>query len=651
MKLKIPFIILFIFFSCFSVANHFDNQQHNHQYNPKLNNAELFILTNKPDSAQFILDEIHDTTYNTYTHFLKTYILTKHTSYKHLNTFALTIHNRREIPPHFFLNYSKLQSIPIPNSSDTINLDYVNLIGNHINILADNGFLEEAERLYKIFKHYIHQFNTESDYKDIAIFKINSYNALLEYINDNFMEAKILHQENIELGKKYAKQHEYRWLIEAYSSYLPVLQRIGDLNGYIEICREIIKLEILEHENFTQPSSSSTPTFSLLDALIYKNTKFQDTIEDLEEIKKLLHSMLHKPSLGVRVMAYRHFVQFFKIIDENSQDAKDIYKQLEVENLIELCRFTVDQAEKHVSKLEMISILNDLTVTLKIKGYYKEALMYSIKSNRLIKTQYQDDLSEQLANFKTLNAESKRISAENSLKSKTKLDRYIFISLSIIILFILLIVRSQIIKNKILRKSEFEKKLFIKEINHRIKNNLQLASSYLKLQFKPFKSEDINFLIQDWHSKVKSIITVHEFLYKNDLLEVHLNQYTHDVIEQTLSIYSDIQTKIDINIPNSYYINSNSAVKIGLILNELTTNSVKHTLSDDKTLSIKLECTQLSHHYQLKYSDFGKNMEHEIHYAMKTSFGFKLIHNLCMQLEGQFSYSQQDNLFIITFSK
>ncbi len=97
---------------------------------------------------------------------------------------------------------------------------------------------------------------------------------------------------------------------------------------------------------------------------------------------------------------------------------------------------------------------------------------------------------------------------------------------------------------------------------------------------------------------------------------------------------------------NAYSLNNDHAVKIGLIINKFITNSIKHSLGDDNTLSIRLENTQLPHHYQLKYSDFGKRIEHDL---METSFGFRLINSLCLQLEDQFSYDKEGHSFIILF--
>ena len=81
-----------------SMANQFTS----HKYNPKLQKAEEYILTNKPDSALVYLNQIKDSTYNTYISFLKKDIINQNITYKNLRTFLLTIQSRKELNSIFF---------------------------------------------------------------------------------------------------------------------------------------------------------------------------------------------------------------------------------------------------------------------------------------------------------------------------------------------------------------------------------------------------------------------------------------------------------------------------------------------------------------------------------------------------------------------
>ena len=503
------------------------------------------------------------------------------------------------------------------------------------------------QKYMKTFNNYINQFDKTNELIEIAQFKMNTYNALMAYINNNVDEAETFYKRNIEIGKKQAKNDTYVPLIEAYSSYILVLEKKGDLNEYINICKKIIELSNLRIKKKHTHSININIIYSLIGALIHQNiTTKKNNIEEIKALIKLGHEQPNTYPFFNTI-----YIKLFRILDENSSYAQDIFKQFNVKNLQEYCAFIVEDVEQKGDKFSLYKTLKSTTITLKIKEYYKDALKYSMKMVKIREKIYSEDLANQLAEHKSLEEQNKRKHTEVLLKTKTQRDNYIFITLTAILLSIVIISRIQYQKNKILKVKNKEKQFFIEEINHRIKNNFQIASAYLRIQFSAFKNKDIDVLIKQWNSKIKSIIAVHQYLYQNDTLKINVKQYADGVIQEVLNIYPEINYTLNINIPSELELYNNTAIKIGLIINELLTNAVKHGVTENNALSIGLTYTEQTQkgYYKITYTDSGIKAGFDLEQVMENSFGYRLIENLCSHINGTLEFSKNNQSINIIF--
>lgn len=646
MKNNLKSVLIPLLFLLFNIC--LAKQYTSHKSHPKLKKTEEYILTNQPDSALILLNQIKDTTYNTYITFLKTNILKQQITYEHLKTFLLTIHNRREINPKLFKQFKQFKHISIPESNSEPDHDYILLMGIYLNILADHGYLEEAAKVYETFNTYIEQFDKTNEIVKKAQFKMNTYNGLMACINNDLDKAETFYKKNIEIGQNYAQHENYDLLIESYSGYLVLLTRKRDTEGYINTCRKVINLYKTLIKKKQISSINLTPIESLINALIFQDYKTHQK-NNIEEIKTLIKLAHNQPNVDPYFDLI--YINLFRILDEHSSDAKDIFDEFNVKDLSEFCAFIVQKIEENESELNLYNTLHTVTLVLQTKEYYKEALKYSMKMVKLREKIYSEDLTNQLAEHKSRDEKKKRNLTEALLTAKTERDNYIFIALAIVILSIVVISRIQFQKNKILKVKNKEKQFFIEEINHRVKNNFQIASAYLHIQFSAFKNKDIDLLIKQWNSKIKSIIAVHQYLYQNDTLKINVKHYADGVIQEVLNIYPEIDYKLNINISSGLELYNNTAVKIGLIINELLTNAVKHGVTKNNTLNITITITQLSSegYYQIKYSDSGMKTGFNLDQVKETSFGYRLIENLCSHIDGSLSFSEQEESIYIVF--
>lgn len=207
--------------------------------------------------------------------------------------------------------------------------------------------------------------------------------------------------------------------------------------------------------------------------------------------------------------------------------------------------------------------------------------------------------------------------------------------------------------NEAIKKSLVEKDLLLKELHHRVKNNLQIISSLLNLQSTFIEDGYAYDVFQESQNRVKSMAMIHEQLYQSkDLSNINFSDYIHSMVSGLLSTYKVNPEQIKVNIEaKNIYMDINTAVPCGLIINELVTNSLKHGFPRglEGIISIKLEKNEK---YILKVSDTGVGIKEDIDIKKSNTLGFLLVNSLIKQLDGTIKLDQSvETRFIIEFSK
>ena len=174
-----------------------------------------------------------------------------------------------------------------------------------------------------------------------------------------------------------------------------------------------------------------------------------------------------------------------------------------------------------------------------------------------------------------------------------------------------------------------EKETLLREIHHRVKNNLQIISSLLKLHAD--KANDLNFsgLVEESQNRIVSMALIHEMLYANsDLSKINLAQYTKSLFEKLRSSYNKEFVKLKLKIPNDFYYEIDKMIPIGLILNEAMSNSFKYAFQNKKG-EISISITRNA----LVISDNGVGLPKGFNHKTSSSFGLQLIDLLAEQLD------------------
>jgi len=187
-----------------------------------------------------------------------------------------------------------------------------------------------------------------------------------------------------------------------------------------------------------------------------------------------------------------------------------------------------------------------------------------------------------------------------------------------------------------IRSSLKEKEILIKEIHHRVKNNMQIISSLLNLQKQYVEEEEAINVLQESQNRVKTMSLIHEKLYQSkDLTHINIADYIKNLITDLFYSYAmekeDIQQILEINDTD---LNIETALPCGLIISEIISNSLKYAFPDKKG-GIFLSLKRSNDKFSLLISDNGIGFPEDIDFKNSDSLGLQLVNNLVGQLDGE----------------
>lgn len=194
-----------------------------------------------------------------------------------------------------------------------------------------------------------------------------------------------------------------------------------------------------------------------------------------------------------------------------------------------------------------------------------------------------------------------------------------------------------------IKSSLKEKEILLKEIHHRVKNNLQVISSLLKLQSKRLKDQKTLAILNESHNRIRAMALIHENLYKsNNLAQIDFKEYIDDLMRQLLRSY--LQTKQKIVIKTTIerkFLDIDLAVPCGLIITELVSNSLLHAFKHRKTGEIEISLSNGKGKFELVVKDNGSGLPDDIDFVASDTLGLQLVHELTQQISGSLDVSKQ----------
>ena len=181
-----------------------------------------------------------------------------------------------------------------------------------------------------------------------------------------------------------------------------------------------------------------------------------------------------------------------------------------------------------------------------------------------------------------------------------------------------------------------QKEILLKEIHHRIKNNLQIVSSILNLQSAHTKEPAIKHLLNECRSRIISIALVHEKLYESvDLHKVNLNDYIESLCESLLETFTTDHIKFRfISTGDNCMTHIDEILPLGLILTELFTNALKHAYPEDREGKLNVSLNYEDDKIELVVSDDGPGIENKNKLTHPETLGLQLVQALVEQING-----------------
>ncbi len=182
-----------------------------------------------------------------------------------------------------------------------------------------------------------------------------------------------------------------------------------------------------------------------------------------------------------------------------------------------------------------------------------------------------------------------------------------------------------------------EKEVLLREIHHRVKNNLQFISSLLSLQSEHIEDDHALSALQEGQDRVQSMALIHQNLYQEDnLMGVDVCIYFARLVQHLFDSYniSDSRISLDMDI-ESLHIDVDTIVPLGLIVNELVSNALKYAFPDEKPGTIGVSLRNNAGALCLIVSDDGVGINKSKVSSLGSSFGYRLIHAFCDQVNGE----------------
>jgi PAS domain S-box-containing protein len=209
-------------------------------------------------------------------------------------------------------------------------------------------------------------------------------------------------------------------------------------------------------------------------------------------------------------------------------------------------------------------------------------------------------------------------------------------------------------RTKELNASLQEKVVLLREIHHRVKNNLQIIISLINLQMRQIDDKQLKQIMAETHNRVRAMSFVHEKLYQSEnLSQIDLSDYARFLASQLFAFYGidSRRIRLDIDIGN-IMVDINTAIPLGLIINELVSNALKHAFPSDREGTITISSRYEDKVLTLVVSDDGIGLRPDLDWKNPESLGLRLVNSLVDQLDGTIELGKEKGTsFIISMHR
>jgi two-component sensor histidine kinase len=545
---------------------------------------------------------------------------------------------------------------------EAIAMDCGNLGALYIQV----GEFEEAQKMLETSLRYNIDLGNKNrlakDYQNLGtlflkrrdIRKAEDYNLKAIQLYESLGQKLNLSRALNDLGTVYFNQGKYLKAKETYSKALTHFEEIGNTNGMV-FAREHLGWANINLGKASEAQSDFLQAIELNRTVgsrdlyegAYRGLAMADSMKGNFESAFKNHKMavLYRDSLQNRENTKKITEQRMQFDFDKKETALKFQKRLTDEQL-EMQKLLAIRQRQEIDLKEQAILLANHNKDLAQLEFQKEKAEKENKSKQLILSEKEKELQE-----------AALLNSEADLKRQTLIRNAVSIGLVALMVFSLVVIRQRNRVAKEKRRSDqlvLEKEMLMKEIHHRVKNNLEVISSLLELQSDGMDEGKAKSAVMEGQSRVQSIALIHHKLYQTeDVASVEFRSFVHDLYKQIETVFRKPDSDVEFEIHAiDISISIDSAVPLGLIINELLTNSFKYAISDQQKnkISIELKPGSESNRFVLVYRDNGPGLPADYNMKKSVSLGMKVIQLLTRQLGGKLNfYNDGGSVFEVPF--
>lgn len=293
-------------------------------------------------------------------------------------------------------------------------------------------------------------------------------------------------------------------------------------------------------------------------------------------------------------------------------------------------------------KFYLSLVYEELSKAYEGAGAFEKALLTSRKSEEFRKDVFTAEAEERIALIQTQMEVAQK---ENTIKlqeaklSQQKIIQVLYLTIAVVLVLILFLLYRVYIRKRsyslLLEKKNEEKEFLLREIHHRVKNNLETISSLLSLQISKIKNREFQQVMEETYTRVQSMGMIHLQLYGEKNLKGVEMKYFFESLGQFILETFDAENRVEVDIDMSTLkLDVDLAIPIGLIVNELISNSLKYAFPNQGKGEIRVSLYEKEEILLLEVADDGVGIKPDF-IPLGTGFGSELISLLTRQLDGK----------------
>ncbi len=498
-------------------------------------------------------------------------------------------------------------------------------LDNHqLNLLNQAKLLEAEGDYYSLVKS---NYNLATE-KYLAGIKLSEkhhlnytnvlYHALgvLFHITDNYQKAKQYYNKSISLS---AQKKDTFFLLRSSINLASVYSSLGNYKTAERLYLNALK--------YPAPTKIRNTLLANLGNMKIREKKYSEAVQVLKQVVAVSNPDAIDLSffLDAKVLA-----NDFSGSDTIMAKADKVYRQTHDLRDKSILLKSLGNLAKGMNNLEKAIDYKDQYIVLydSLKAQQRDEVVYEMESKYQTEKKQQELLQKD--------------------KEKRQLLYLVFGAFAIVLLLSYLVWVNIRQKKNLARQKQLletavdEKNILLKETHHRVKNSFQIVSSLLYLQSENMKDQEAALAVKEAQNRVKSMVLIHQKLYSKDQLigidsQEYIEDLVRDIIDNQTDSIANLETKIKVE---SAIFSIDTITPLGLIINELITNCIKHAFSNEpKNPQITVRFEKQAEIYVLEIADNGKGINHPI---SEHSFGLKLINALAKKLKANYTFENQN---------